>query len=40
MQGNNFYLNINTAYDHVLTVEEDDNEIWHKMFGHYNLKSL
>jgi len=40
MDGNSFYLKLNVVEGHVFSARIDESIVWHKRFGHYNLKSL
>jgi hypothetical protein len=40
MDGNSFYLKLDAVKGHVFSAKIDENILWHKRFGHYNLKSL
>ena len=40
MDGNSFYLKLDVVKGHVFSAKIDESILWHKRFGHYNLKSL
>lgn len=40
MNGNSFYLKLDLVEDHVFSAKIDESIVWHKRYGHFNLKSL
>ena len=40
MNGNSFYLKLDLVEDHVFSAKIDESVVWHKRYGHFNLKSL
>lgn len=40
MMGNSFYLKLDLVEGHVFSAKIDDSVVWHKRYGHFNLKSL
>jgi hypothetical protein len=40
MDGNSFYLKLNLVEGHLFSAKIDENVVWHKRHGHFNLKSL
>jgi len=40
MDGNSFYLKLDTVEGHVFSAKVDESIIWHKRYGHFNLNSL
>ena len=40
MNGNNFYLKLDLVEGHVFSAKIDESVVWHKRYGHFNLKSL
>ena len=40
MDGNSFYLKLNLVEGHIFSANIDESELWHKRYGHFNLKSL
>jgi hypothetical protein len=40
MDGNSFYLKLDAVEGHVFYAKVDESIMWHKRYGHFNLKSL
>ncbi|WJZ92889.1 hypothetical protein VitviT2T_011862 [Vitis vinifera] len=40
MNGNSFYLKLDLVEGHVFSAKIDESVVWHKRYGHFNLKSL
>lgn len=40
MNGNSFYLKLDLVEGHVFSGKIDESVVWHKRYGHFNLKSL
>ncbi|WJZ92852.1 hypothetical protein VitviT2T_011827 [Vitis vinifera] len=40
MNGNIFYLKLDLVEGHVFSAKIDESVVWHKSYGHFNLKSL
>ena len=40
MNGNSFYLKLDLVKGHVFSAKIDKSVVWHKRYGHFNLKSL
>ncbi|KAG6790716.1 hypothetical protein POTOM_006881 [Populus tomentosa] len=40
MDGNSFYLKLDAVKGHVFYTKVDESIMWHKRYGHFNLKSL
>ena len=40
MNGNNFYLKLDLVEGHVFSAKIDESVVWHKRYGHFNLRSL
>ena len=40
MNGNRFYLKLDLVEGHVFSAKIDESVVWHKRYGHFNLKSL
>ena len=38
MNGNGFYLKLDLVEDHVFSAKIDESVVWHKRYGHFNLK--
>ncbi|KAL6325282.1 hypothetical protein AAG906_023127 [Vitis piasezkii] len=39
MNGNSFYLKLDLVEGHVFSAKIDESVVWHKRYGHFNLKS-